>query len=285
MSIIPTSLEIEKKWDRFSHIFQYYNESTTLPICFLLISNLRLTSPMEKNPPKAILEVACGAGAGTELCLFYKHKDTKLVSCDLSNEMISLAKKRLSIADDKDGDPSRNFKIQQANAESLPFPDGSFDRYFSNFCIHLVADPDQMARESYRVLEKGGIACFSVWGRPPYSNQFTIIKDIAHSMDIQMNQHYRTAFHLGETDKLREIGLKAGFSKVVTGYTYCNSMISCGKDYVEAYFSSPDLSDMGNTMDPNKYNQWKKAVEDHVDDLLANGKFVGLETAYMVCTK
>jgi ubiquinone/menaquinone biosynthesis C-methylase UbiE len=45
-----------------------------------------------------------------------------------------------------------------ANAEALPFADGSFDRYLANFTLYLTKRPASMVREARRVLKPGGIA-------------------------------------------------------------------------------------------------------------------------------
>eukprot|EP01132_Coremiostelium_polycephalum_P000623 gene623-773_t len=305
---IPSLESIEKKWDRLSLSFQQHHESSTLPISLILISNLGLTS-LNKPIPKAILEVGCGAGSGTELALFYKHKSTQFTACDLSNNMLALARKRLGITQiERNGnsdinnttgesssiggsnsstgdvgldqyiDPERNFKILKANAEQLPFPDASFDRYFSNLCLHIVGDPERMMREAYRVLEEGGIACFSVWGRKSKSNQFTIIKQMGANLGFELKEQIRSQFHLSSLDLLRDLGYAAGFRRVVAGYTYSNAIIDDGREYVESYFGASDSN-------LKKFEKWKKSVEDYVDAQLEKGKFVGLEAGYIVCTK
>ncbi|EGG21351.1 hypothetical protein DFA_01232 [Cavenderia fasciculata] len=282
----PISTEvIQKKWDRFSSVFQFYNEPQTLPVCHILLSNLRLNL-RSLTPPKAILEVACGAGAGSSLALSMKHDSTSLTSVDLSNEMVELTKKRTGVAVDKDGDESRKFKVLQVDAEKLPFADSTFDRYFANYCLHLVADPVQTLKETLRVLEKGGIACFSVWGRPQNSNQFTITKSIAESIGVPNFPHSeRSAFHLNDIDHLRKMVLDAGFSSCLGGYTYNNALILNGKEYVEVFFSGPDFQDYFKSLPIDIQQEWVSKVESHVDELLQSGKMVGLETAYVVCVK
>ena len=40
----------------------------------------------------------------------------------------------------------------QANNERLPFPDNYFNSYIANLSLHLVANPQRMIREAWRVL-------------------------------------------------------------------------------------------------------------------------------------
>ncbi|KAM9994603.1 hypothetical protein ACTFIZ_007742 [Dictyostelium cf. discoideum] len=283
-----TSEELEQKWDGFSKIFQHYNECTTAPVAFLLITSLGITSQFgsAQNSCKSILEVACGPGAGTKLCLQYKNNSTKFISTDISNEMIQLTKQCLRMTNN-DGDeiPEKKFKIQQCNAEKLPFQDNSFDRYFSNYCLHLVTSPETMLKEAYRVLEVGGIAAFSVWGRPENSNQFTIVKKIADEIGIDMSSQERSSFHLNDTIKLRQMALDAGFSRVLAGHSFVNSPIQNGEEYSEVFLSPPSLQKFIQTLDKEKYLLWKSKIVNHVDELLNKGEFIGSEVSYIICTK
>jgi ubiquinone/menaquinone biosynthesis C-methylase UbiE len=41
-------------------------------------------------------------------------------------------------------------KVLTANAESLPFPDASFDRIYSNLTLQIVTHPDKALSEARR---------------------------------------------------------------------------------------------------------------------------------------
>lgn len=62
--------------------------------------------------------------------------------------------------------PEFNITLRLANNEDLSFAkDGEFEVYFSNLSLHLVADPEKMLKEAYRILKKGGRIGVSVLGR------------------------------------------------------------------------------------------------------------------------
>ena len=57
-----------------------------------------------------------------------------------------------------------NLTCQQADAESLPFADDSFDRVTSRLGIMYFVDVQTALAEIMRVLKPGGVATFLVWG-------------------------------------------------------------------------------------------------------------------------
>ena len=55
--------------------------------------------------------------------------------------------------------------IHEADSEKLPYPSNCFERYISNLSLFLNSDHKQALKESYRVLQKDGVAAFTVIGR------------------------------------------------------------------------------------------------------------------------
>jgi len=90
----------------------------------------------------------------------------------------------------------------QANNESLPFPDSSFDAYISNLSVMIVSNHRNQLREAYRVMQPGASACFSVWGRKENSLFFTLVEDVIKEYlsadQVAKMEAERTNFHLYE---------------------------------------------------------------------------------------
>ena len=63
----------------------------------------------------------------------------------------------------KNTDP--RLALEQADAQALPFPGGSFDRAFSMLVLHFVPDPARSIREMRRVVRGGGTGSCSGVGR------------------------------------------------------------------------------------------------------------------------
>jgi demethylmenaquinone methyltransferase/2-methoxy-6-polyprenyl-1,4-benzoquinol methylase len=73
------------------------------------------------------------------------------VLCDISPEMVAVGKKRLA-----EPEFAGRVGFSIGNAESLPFPDKSFDAYTIAFGIRNVTRIDAALAEAFRVLKPGG---------------------------------------------------------------------------------------------------------------------------------
>jgi demethylmenaquinone methyltransferase / 2-methoxy-6-polyprenyl-1,4-benzoquinol methylase len=108
------------------------------------------------GPPKGarrydLLDVAGGTGDITLRFLQAGGPGCRAVLCDISPEMVAVGRKRLA----GPGLAERvTFSI--GNAESLPFPDKSFDAYTIAFGIRNVTHIEAALSEAYRVLRPGG---------------------------------------------------------------------------------------------------------------------------------
>lgn len=92
------------------------------------------------QPGERILDLGCGDG---QLTMRLAATGAKVTGVDASPAMVAAAQ-------------SRGAEAAQGNAESLPFPDQSFDAVFSNAVLHWVRDHDAMMSEVRRVLRPGG---------------------------------------------------------------------------------------------------------------------------------
>lgn len=92
------------------------------------------------GPGERILDLGCGDG---QLTAKLVASGAVLTGVDASPAMVAAARERGIVAD-------------QAQAESLPYPDGTFDAVFSNAALHWVRAQDAMMAEVRRVLKPGG---------------------------------------------------------------------------------------------------------------------------------
>ncbi len=96
-----------------------------------------------------VLEVGCGTGNLWRENAQLVPEGVSLVLTDLSAGMLDEARKRLVGLS-----PPPEFRA--ADAQSLPFPDASFDRAIASFMLYHVPDRGRALRELARVLRPGG---------------------------------------------------------------------------------------------------------------------------------
>lgn len=99
------------------------------------------------SPDLVVLEVACGAAHLAEVTAPNVHQ---IVAIDLTPELLALAAQRLIDAG------IRNVLLQQGDAESLPFADGSFDLAYCRASLHHMMNPTQAIAEMARVCRPHG---------------------------------------------------------------------------------------------------------------------------------
>lgn len=92
-----------------------------------------------------VLEVAIGTG----LNLAFYPEDVTLTGIDLSEEMLSIARRRAA-------DLERAVDLEQANAHALPFDAATFDTVVCTFGLCAIPDLDAAIAEMARVLRPGG---------------------------------------------------------------------------------------------------------------------------------
>lgn len=100
---------------------------------------------------KNILEVGCGVGAQSEI-LLRRHPKINLTGVDLSEAQLNAAKESLSKLSYAEG----RYKVEQANAEDLPFDSGAFDGAFLCWILEHVPNPERVLAEVRRALRPGG---------------------------------------------------------------------------------------------------------------------------------
>ena len=103
----------------------------------------RLVSVLDAGPDDAVLDVATGTGLVARA--ISERYGCRVVGLDRSADMLSAAAAR-------DG----HIPLIRARAESLPFPDDSFDHLTFTYLMRYVDDPCAVIRELARVVRPGG---------------------------------------------------------------------------------------------------------------------------------
>jgi SAM-dependent methyltransferase len=105
---------------------------------------------LEKLPQQArVLELGCGAGSLWTACPERIPAGWVLTLSDLSEGMLKSAWRNLVVI-------GCGIKFEQIDAQSIPYPDETFDIVIANFMLYHVPDRPKALAEIQRVLRPGG---------------------------------------------------------------------------------------------------------------------------------
>lgn len=108
----------------------------------------------EEGPGKDVLEI--GIGLGADFLEWARRGPRSLTGVDMTERAVEHTKRRLDVY-------GLSAHVQVADAESLPFPDDSFDIVYSWGVLHHTPDTPRALAEVRRVLRPGGTARIMVY--------------------------------------------------------------------------------------------------------------------------
>jgi SAM-dependent methyltransferase len=163
------------------------------------------------RPGLRVLDLASGVGDPALSIAAVVAPSGRVTATDLGPGMISLAEeiaRKKGIA---------NIEFREANAESLPFPDASYDVLTCRFGIMFFPDLAKALRECFRVLKPGGRAAFVAWGKmeqPFFSTTAGILLKHVPSPPPPPDPDGPSLFMFGQSNRLRYALEAAGFINV-----------------------------------------------------------------------
>jgi len=163
------------------------------------------------RPGMRVLDLACGVGDPALSIAAQVGLSGRVTATDFGPGMMSLAEELAR----KKG--LANIDFREANAESLPFADASFDILTCRFGIMFFPDLGKALRECLRVLKPGGRAAFVAWGKkeqPFFTTTAGIVLKHVPVPPPPPDPDGPSLFMFGERDRLRRALESAGFANV-----------------------------------------------------------------------
>ncbi len=163
------------------------------------------------RPGLHVLDLASGVGDPALSIAAEVAPTGRVTATDLGPDMMSLAEELAR----KKG--ITNIEFREANSESLPFADESYDVLTCRFGIMFFPDLRKALRECFRVLKPGGRAAFVAWGKkeqPFFTTTAGVLLKHVPVPTPPPDPDGPSMFMFGERDRLRRALEAAGFTNV-----------------------------------------------------------------------
>lgn len=168
----------------------------------------RVADAAQVQPGQRVLDVACGTGVLARAILSRAGPSGQVVGLDPNPAMLAVANELA---------PAVTWR--QGAAESMPFPDHSFDAVVSQFGLMFFEDRQQAVREMLRVLTTEGRLAVAVWDAletmPAYAAEVALLERLERLAGRPAAEALRAPFVLGNRDDLSRLFRNAGAASVV----------------------------------------------------------------------
>ena len=175
--------------DEYSRLAERYDRRWSVYIRATVAETARRAAVC---PGEAVLDVGCGTGALLRAILDGTPGVT-IAGIDPCGEMLAVARKKLPGGSD----------LRESGAESLPFPDGSFDVVVSTSAFHYFRAPAAALAEMKRVLKPGGRIVITDWCHDYFTCRLC---------DFVLRRFNRAHFRTYRAAECRDLLAAAGFT-------------------------------------------------------------------------
>jgi SAM-dependent methyltransferase len=156
------------------------------------------------EPGNRVLDVACGTGVLAREAALRVGPAGHVSGVDPGRGMLAVA-----------AELAPYVEWREATAESLPYPDESFDAVVSQFGLMFFSDRSQALREMVRVLNPGGRLAVAVWDSLENSDAYPIEVELLERLAGEAAADaLRAPFVLGDTDALTALFEGSGLTAV-----------------------------------------------------------------------
>jgi SAM-dependent methyltransferase len=175
-----------------------------------------------------VLDVGCGTGILSR-SLLASDKTIRVVGVDPTEDYVAFARQKA---------PESRATFQVGAAESLPFPDKSFDAAMALLVVQDMDDPARAVREMARTTRRGGPVAACLWDFRDGMPMFSLFWQAADAVAPEATARYRAqpANRLG-LQALAELWAGAGLSAVRTTSLELTQEFSSFEDFWLPYLA------------------------------------------------
>jgi ubiquinone/menaquinone biosynthesis C-methylase UbiE len=167
---------------------------------------IEVAKRIKPTPNSIVLEIAAGTGRVTRHIRESIPPSTKLIASDISENMLAVAKSKLSHLD---------VDWQIIDAQELPFSDNSIDLVVCCFGYMFVPDKQKAFEEVYRVLKPGGQFLFTTWDKLENNTASFTSRSIAKKyLEDPLPDSYNLATSMSDKAVIKSLIKDAGFTKI-----------------------------------------------------------------------
>jgi SAM-dependent methyltransferase len=202
---------------------------------------------LHPRPGEHILDLATGTGWASRV-LAQRFAGLNIIGSDIAEQMLAYARASaatLGLAID----------YRQADAESLPFADASFDGVISTFGVMFATKPEAAAAELARVVRKGGRVVLSTWKYD--DNVFRMFGVMKPFMPAPPQPPPPSPFEWGKRERLLEL-LGRDFDVTIEEGTNVFNYAS-GEEAFELWVNHyGPAKTLATNLDPARREEWKR---------------------------
>jgi SAM-dependent methyltransferase len=132
---------------------------------------------------------------------------------------------------------SARVRFDVGDAQSLPYPDASFDQVLSLLALNFVPDPGKALREMRRVTRPGGAVSACVWDYADGMESLRLFWDAAVELDPAAAPKHERNMKLCRKGELGELWREAGLAEVREDALVVEQAFSSFDDYWGPFLS------------------------------------------------
>jgi ubiquinone/menaquinone biosynthesis C-methylase UbiE len=225
--------------------------------------------------PERVLETAAGTGIVTRALLRSLSAGASVVATDLNQPMLDHAAKQVS---------SSRLSWQKADAQALPFPDGTFDAVICQFGVMFFPDKQKAYREARRMLKPGGRFIFNVWDRIEHNEFADLVTTAVAEMFAGDPPRFLARTPHGYHDKQAVIAevKSAGFGNVAVETVTRRSVAPSCRDPAIGYCQGTPLRNEIEIRDANRLVEATEAAASKISARFGNGPVDGMIQAHVI---